>query len=100
MTNLFCSISSILVQHFQKCARVVVPFYSMKSLREGKKGKVYRNNSEVDGKKPMCRELSGAPCHSVKGCKGIYCDNLAAFPIFPINSSLTVKMHIVPSSAV
>lgn len=40
------------MQNFLKCATVIVPFYSIMSFL---KGKVYRNNSEVDGEKPTRR---------------------------------------------
>lgn len=49
---------------------VFVPFYSMMSFL--KKGKVYRNNSEVDGEKPTCRDTFRALCHSVKGFQEVY----------------------------
>lgn len=70
---------------FFKCATVVVSFYSMISLKKNK-GKVYRNNSEVDSEKPKSRDTFRAFCHPVEGFKGIYCDNLTSFPVFPINS--------------
>lgn len=53
----------------------------------------------VDGKKPSRRDAFSALYHSARSFKGLYSDNLIGSSVFSINS-LTVKMHMVPSSIV
>lgn len=57
------------------------------------RGKKRARNTEifgVDGEKPWCRGYLELSAILLKVLKGIHCDNLAAFPMFPINNCVSL----------